>query len=123
MSPETEELRDRMRDLIGHRPGVVEKRMFGGVCFMLNGNMVGCAMSSGDILLRADPGRLAETMALPGVSPMMMGEREMTGFYTVAFDEIADEDGLSGWVERAFSYVRTMPPKPDKSASRRSGKP
>lgn len=117
MSPETEELGERIRDLIGHKPGVVEKKMFGGFGFMLNGNFVVGAMSTGDILLRADPAKLAETMALPGAGPMLMGEREMTGFYTVEFDRIAHDDDLQEWIDRSWSYVKTMPQKKPKAST------
>lgn len=116
MSPETEELAERVRNLIGHKPGVVEKKMFGGYGFMLNGNFVVGSMSTGEILLRADPAKLAETMALSGAGPMMMGEREMTGFYTVDYDSIAHDDDLQTWIDRSWSYVKTMPPKKPKPA-------
>lgn len=114
MSVESEELAERIRALIGHKPGVVEKRMFGGCCFMLNGNMVGGAMSTGGLLLRADPARVEETMSLPGAAPMTMGERTMGGFYTVDFDSIANDDDLKTWIDRAWLYVKTMPPKAEK---------
>ncbi len=66
MSVATEELAERVRNLIGHRPGVTEKRMFGGYGFMLNGNMVCGAMSTGYLLLRVGPDLHAEAIARPG---------------------------------------------------------
>jgi TfoX/Sxy family transcriptional regulator of competence genes len=114
MSPETEELGERIRGLIGHKPGVVEKRMFGGFGFMLNGNMVAGAMSTGELLLRADPTKMTETLSLTGATPMKMGERVMSGFYSVDFDAIADDDDLRTWIDRSWAYVKTMPPKAEK---------
>jgi TfoX/Sxy family transcriptional regulator of competence genes len=117
MSVDSEELAERIRALIGHKPGVIEKRMFGGFGFMLNGNMVAGSMSTGEVLLRADPKRMDEALAITGASPMKMGERMMTGFYTVDFDAIANEDDLKAWIDRSWAYVKTMPPKAAKSAA------
>ena len=119
MSPETEELGERIRALIGHKPGVIEKRMFGGFGFMLNGNMVAGSMSTGEVLLRADPRRIDEALAIPGATPMKMGERLMTGFYTVDFDAIANDDDLKTWIDRSWAYVKTMPPKFEKPAAKK----
>jgi TfoX/Sxy family transcriptional regulator of competence genes len=118
MSPEAEELTERIRNLIGHKPGVIEKKMFGGSGFMLYGNMVAGAMSTGEVLLRADPQRMNETLSITGASPMKMGERIMTGFYTVDFDAIADDDDLKTWIDRSWAYVKTMPPKDAKPAKK-----
>lgn len=123
MSPESEELAERIRNLIGHKPGVIEKRMFGGFGFMLNGNMVAGSMSTGEILLRADPARMEETLSLPGAAAMKMGERTMTGFYTVDYDGIANDDDLRTWVDRSWAYVKTMPPKEAKAAKKAARRP
>jgi len=120
MSPESEELAERIRGLIGHKPGVIEKRMFGGFAFMLNGNMVAGSMSTGEILLRADPSRLDEILSLPGAAPMKMGERTMTGFYTVDYDAIANDDDLKTWVDRSWAYVKAMPPKAEKPSAKKA---
>jgi TfoX/Sxy family transcriptional regulator of competence genes len=118
MSPEAEELGERIRALIGHKPGVIEKRMFGGFGFMLYGNMVAGAMSTGEILLRSDPARMKETLNLTGAAPMKMGERVMTGFYTVDYDAIANDDDLKTWIDRSWAYVKTLPPKEAKPAKK-----
>lgn len=122
MSPEAEELTERIRNLIGHKPGVVEKRMFGGSGFMLHGNMVAGSMSTGDILLRADPSRMDETLGITGAAAMKMGDRTMTGFYTVDFDAIANDDDLKTWIDRSWAYVRTLPPKEAKAAKKTMAK-
>ncbi len=116
MSVAADELADRIRQIIGHKPGVVEKRMFGGVGFMLNGNMVAGAMSDGELMLRAEPGRMDEMLKLPGAAPLRMGERTMSGFYTVDFDSIADEDDLKTWLDRSWTYVQSMPAKAPKAS-------
>ena len=72
MSPASEELSDRIRALVGHRVGVTEKKMFGGVCYMLYGNMVAGSMSTGEVLLRADPQRMGEVLSITGAAPMRM---------------------------------------------------
>lgn len=122
MSVASDELAERIRGLIGHKPGVVEKKMFGGYGFMLNGNMVVGSMSTGDLLLRADPQHMDETLSLSGAAPMKMGERLMTGFYTADFDAIANDDDLKTWIDRSWAYVRTMPPKAEKPAAKKAAK-
>jgi TfoX/Sxy family transcriptional regulator of competence genes len=122
MSAESEELGERIRGLIGHKPGVIEKRMFGGFGFMLHGNMVAGAMSTGELLLRADPSRMDEALSITGAAPMKMGERVMTGFYTVDFDAIANDDDLKAWLDRSWAYVKTLPPKPEKPAAKKAAK-
>jgi TfoX/Sxy family transcriptional regulator of competence genes len=92
--------------------------MFGGFGFMLYGNMVAGSMSTGEILLRADPKRMAETLSISGAAAMKMGERTMTGFYTVDYDAIANDDDLRTWIERSWSYVKTLPPKDAKPAKK-----
>lgn len=111
MSAATEELADRIRELIGHRVGLTEKRMFGGYGFMLHGNMVAGAMSTGDLLLRVGPDKHEEAKTRPGASAMVQGHREMIGFIEVAGDVVEDLDALADWLEFAESFVRTLPPK------------
>ena len=110
MSAATEELADRIRDLIGHRPGVTEKRMFGGFGFMLYGNMVCGAMSSGALLLRVGPDRYAAALERPGAAPMIHGGREMRGFVEVA-DGLDEEESLAEWLAYAWEFVATLPAK------------
>jgi TfoX/Sxy family transcriptional regulator of competence genes len=117
MSAEADELADRIRAVIGHRPGVTEKKMFGGYGFMLNGNMVAGTTSKGALMVRVAPGEEAAALARPGAFAMTMGERTMKGFIGVTDDAIADEDGLREWIDYSERYVRTMPPK--EAATRR----
>ena len=110
MSVASDELADRIRALIGHKPGITEKKMFGGFGFMLNGNMVCGAMKSGALLMRVGPHRHEEAKARPGAQPMVQGGREMAGFIEVT-DDIEDDDQLKDWIDYAWSFVETLPAK------------
>jgi TfoX/Sxy family transcriptional regulator of competence genes len=123
MSEATEELAERVRAMIGHKPGVTEKKMFGGYGFMLNGNMVCGAMSTGYLLLRVGSELHAEAVKRPGAQTMHHGGRDMIGFVEVT-DEIENDDGLKSWIDFAWSFVKTLPPKAEKPApAKRTGKP
>lgn len=110
MSEASEELADSIRALIGHRPGVTEKKMFGGSGFMLYGNMVCGAMKSGALLLRVGAERYQEALGRAGAAPMIHGGREMTGFVEIA-DGHDDEAFLADWIAYAWDFVATLPPK------------
>lgn len=111
MSTASDELADRIRELIGHRPGVTEKRMFGGRCFLLNGNMVCGAMKSGALLMRVGQERYAAAVALPGAAPMIHGGREMVGFVEVTDQGIEDDEALRESVDFCWTFVSTLPAK------------
>lgn len=114
MSPASEELSDRIRSIIGHRVGITEKKMFGGVCYMHYGNMLVGSMKSGELLMRVGPDRHAEAIARPGASAMIQAGREMVGFVIIANDAIEDDGDLKDAIDFAMSFVKTMPPKDDK---------
>ena len=99
---------------------LVEQKMFGGVGYMLNGNMVAGSTAKGAFMVRVDPDRIDEALSRPGAYQMHMGERPMTGFIGVSDDEIEDDDAFNGWLDFAFAYVRTMPPKPRKPAAKKA---
>ncbi len=121
MSIASDETADRIRSIIGHRPGVIEKKMFGGICFMLNGNMLCGSMKAGELLIRVGPEQHSVALARPGAVPMHMGERTMSGFITVTQDAIEDEDALAEWIGFAEPYVRSLPPK-EQSAKPRTAR-
>ena len=110
MSLAVEELSDRVRlltpDLI-----LVEKKMFGGRCFMLNGNMLVCPMKDGSLLVRAGKERMDEALARPGAGPMQMKGRTMGGFVFVSGDAVEDDDRLLDWIDFARAFVATLPAK------------
>jgi TfoX/Sxy family transcriptional regulator of competence genes len=111
MSAAADELADRVRALIGHKPGITEKKMFGGVGFMLNGNMVAASMKSGALLMRVGPERHEEARLRPGANPMQHGGKEMKGFIEVTDEGIETDEALRDWLAYAEDFVRTLAPK------------
>ena len=111
MSPASEELADRIRAIVGRRAGVTEKKMFGGMCFMLNGNMVVGSMKDGSTLMRVGPDLHEETKQRPGMTPMIQGGREMVGFVLAADESTADDEALRQSIDVAWKFVKSMPAK------------
>jgi TfoX/Sxy family transcriptional regulator of competence genes len=106
-----EELADRIRALLGDRPGLTEKKMFGGLAFLVGGNMAIAASGQGGILVRVDP---AESDALVASTPaelMEMRGRSMAGWLRVDTDDVADDGALAEWVERGAGYAASLPAK------------
>lgn len=114
MSAASDELGGRVRALIGHLPGMVERRMFGGFGFMLDGNMVVGITSKGILMVRVGPAEHRAALARPGAFELEMGPRTMSGFIGVDEEGTADADGLRGWIDAALAFVRTLPPKEPK---------
>jgi hypothetical protein len=105
------ELADRIRFLIGTGPGLTEKKMFGGLAFLIDGNMAISASGKGGALIRVDPAdcdTLAETAT---VTVAIMGGREMRGWLRVSSDALETDEQLTQWVSRAVSYARSLPSK------------
>jgi hypothetical protein len=104
-----EDLADRMRAVLAGTGAVREVRMFGGLCFMLNGSMVAGTSRRG-LLVRVGKDRHAEALARPGAKPMEMSGRQMEG-YVFIDPPPPDERGLRDWLELAVAFVNTLPPK------------
>src|SRR5215470_12287708 len=105
------ELADRIRELIAGEEGVTEQRMFGGLAFLIDGNMSVAASGQGGLLVRVDP---AETDALVDderVRPMVMRGREMRGWLHVDTEAVGGERQLEQWVARGVTYARSLPAK------------
>ena len=100
----------RLRPLLKTLP-VVEKKMFGGLGFMLNGNMLIGTTAKGDLLVRVDPDRIDEPLTKPGAYRMHMGPKVMTGFIAVDAKGTADDGALKDWIKYALPYVKTLPAK------------
>lgn len=111
MSFASEELSDRVRRILSAELPVREQKMFGGRCFMLNGNMLVCPTKSGNLLVRTGPDRLSEALERPGAVQMTMQGRTMNGFVEVSADAIEDDEILAQWVALAQAFVATLPPK------------
>jgi TfoX/Sxy family transcriptional regulator of competence genes len=100
-----EELAARIRALM---PDATEKKMFGGVAFLVDGNMALAASGQGGLLARVDPEQSAELVETTAARPMVMRGRQLAGWLRV--DAVTDDE-LAEWLERALGYVRTLPPK------------
>ena len=111
MSPAAEELASRIRAVFGPRPDITEKKMMGGVAFMLSGNKVCGPFKDGSLLARVGKERYAEALQRPGAGPMTFTGREMSGFVQVTDDGIETDEALQDWIEYAEAFVRTLPPK------------
>ena len=107
----TNELAERIRSILSEDPNVGEIRMFGGVCFTLNGNMLVGSMNRGDLLVRVGTEREADALARPGAARMAFTGREMKGFVVVANEAVAEDDALGGWIALATDYVGPLPQK------------
>lgn len=103
-----DELRERLAGVDGE---LTEKRMFGGLAFLVDGNMAIAASRSGRLLVRTDPADAEEILSLPGAEAMEMRGRVMPGWVFVDAEAIESEDALDSWVERALTFVAGLPPK------------
>lgn len=110
MSMASEDLAERLRLLL---PGanIREKKMFGAIAFMQDGNMLVAPMKDGGLLVRVGKDGMAEALARPGAAIMDMGGRTMGGFVVVSGDAVEDDEHLESWLARARAVVATLPPK------------
>ncbi|HEY5693417.1 MAG TPA: TfoX/Sxy family protein [Gaiellaceae bacterium] len=106
-----EELARRIRALVGDRAGLTEKKMFGGLAFLIGGNMAIAASGQGGILVRVDPEQSDELVATTPAEPMEMRGRQMAGWLRVDTADVADDAALAGWVERGADYAASLPAK------------
>ena len=107
-----EELAGRIRDLIGDEPALTEQKMFGGLAFLVGGNMAIAASGQGGLLVRIDPAESDALVESTGAEVMEMRGRSMSGWLRVAPGHIQTQDELSAWVDRGVSYARSLPAKP-----------
>jgi hypothetical protein len=106
-----EQLADRVRGLLAAREGVTERKMFGGIGFMVGGNMA-CGVSSGsDLIVRLDPEEYERAVAESGVRQFDMTGRPMRGWILVDPGVIADDEALAGWVDAGADFAASLPPK------------
>jgi TfoX/Sxy family transcriptional regulator of competence genes len=106
-----EELAGRVRELVAAERGVTEKKMFGGLAFLLNGNMAVAASGQGGLLVRVDPDGSDALLRQRGASLMEMRGRELPGWMRVDADAVRTKRELSAWVGRGVSFARSLPPK------------
>jgi TfoX/Sxy family transcriptional regulator of competence genes len=105
------ELAHRIRTALSGKPGITEKTMFGGIGFLLDGNLLVTASGRGGMLVRVGPEGHAAAVASPHVTAMVMGGRGMIGYVNVAAEGVITQAAVASWIERAWKHVRTLAPK------------
>lgn len=106
-----ESLANRVRELIAAEAGVTEKRMFGGLAFLIAGNMSVSVSGRGGLMLRCDPAETEELRHKPHAGPLEMRGRVMDGWLRVDPEGLRTKHELERWVARAVAYARSLPPK------------
>ena len=106
-----EHLAERIRELTAIEPRLTERKMFGGLAFLINGNMAVSASGEGGLLLRVDPEQTAELAARPHAARFGMRGREMDGWLRIDGDGVATKAQLERWVARGVGYARSLPAK------------
>jgi hypothetical protein len=106
-----EELADRIRECIDDQPDLTERRMFGGLAFMINGHMAVSASGQGGLLLRVDPAQTDALVAKPNADRFVMRGRAMDGWLRVGPDGVRTQRDLKRWVTIGVHYASTLPPK------------
>jgi hypothetical protein len=104
-------LATRIRELVGEEPGLTEQPMFGGLAFLIHGNMAVSASSAGGLLLRVPPEQTGELAGKPHAQRFAMRGREMDGWLRVDADGLGAERELEQWVSLGVAYARLLPPK------------
>ena len=105
-----EGLATRVRDVLGGQPGLAERRMFGGLAFLVDGNMA-CGVRGDDLMVRVAAGTAEAMLAEPGARPSDMGGRPMKGWLLVGPEGHTEDGDLRRWVGRGVSYASSLPPK------------
>lgn len=108
-----EVLAGRIRGMIGARPLVREQKMFGGLAFLIGGNMAVAASRQGGLLVRTDPTRSDQLLSHGVAEPMEMRGRPMAGWLLVDADAVRTEEALATWVDRGVAYATSLPVKED----------
>ena len=110
MPGDDETLIERIRSILKRRKGYSEKKMFGGVCFMVNGNMC-VGPWKGSLIVRFDKAKHDETQAEPHVRPMDITGKVMNGWALIEPAGIRSDEDLKNWIGRAVKSARSLPPK------------
>jgi hypothetical protein len=106
-----EELAERIRELLRREAGLSEQKMFGGLAFLIDGNMAVAASGQGGALVRVDPERSDRIVATSNARPMEMRGRQMQGWLRVAPDDLRTKRQLARWVTLGSTYARSLPMK------------
>jgi hypothetical protein len=106
-----EELAERIRELVAGESGLTEQKMFGGLAFLIGGNMAVAASGQGGALVRVDPEESDAIVAATNARPMEMRGRQMQGWLRVDAEDLRTKRELAEWVERGTAYARSLPAK------------
>jgi TfoX/Sxy family transcriptional regulator of competence genes len=106
-----EDLANRIRELLGSEKGIEEKHMFGGLAFLVNGNMSVAVSREGGLLVRVPPDDTDKLLQRAHVNPMVMAGREARGWLRVEANGVQTKRQLQGWVTTGAGYARSLPPK------------
>ena len=106
-----EEVADRLRAVIADEPNLTEKKMFGGLAFLIGGNMAIAASGQGGVLVRVDPEESDALVATTSAEPMEMRGRQMRGWLRVDSADVSTDRDLAKWVELGTAYARSLPAK------------
>ena len=107
-----EGLAQRIRQVLAdlEPPGLVEKKMFGGVAFMVQGNLA-CGVSKDELMVRVGPAAHSEVVERPYARPADMAGRPMKGWVLVAAEGCRADDNLRAWVQQGVNFALSLPPK------------
>jgi TfoX/Sxy family transcriptional regulator of competence genes len=111
-----EDLAERIRELVAGEKRVTEKKMFGGLAFLVGGNMAVAASGQGGLLVRVDPERSDRIVATTNARPMEMRGRELAGWLRVAAEDVRTKRQLARWVDLGVGYARSLSAKGAKTA-------
>ena len=106
-----EALADRIRELVAGEPSLTEKKMFGGLAFLIGGNMAVAASGQGGVLVRVDPAQSERLVASTNARLMEMRGRAMQGWLRVDLEDVRTKPQLARWVELGTTYARSLPAK------------
>jgi len=106
-----EELAERIRRLVGDEPNVTEQKMFGGLAFLIGGNMAVAASREGGLLVRVDAAQGDRLIASGAAQPMEMRGRTMTGWLRVSSDAVRTKRQLARWTDAGIECAGSLPPK------------
>jgi len=106
-----EDLADRIRELLGAKRGITEQKMFGGLAFLVNGNMSVAASGQGGLLVHVDPDETAHLLKRAHAAPMVMRGLAMIGWLRIAPEGVRTKRQLEPWVKRGVAYASSLPAK------------
>jgi TfoX/Sxy family transcriptional regulator of competence genes len=106
-----EELAERIRELLDDERGVTEQKMFGGLAFLIGGNMAVAASGQGGVLVRVDPEQSEKLVETTNARPMVMRGRQMNGWLRVDTDAVRTKRQLAKWVKLGTTFARSLPAK------------